>query len=167
MPRLILTNGPLVGRRYEIDRELVIGAHDATVTIQDDQLSPQHAVLRMVGDELQIEDLDSASGTWVDGARIGEPVKLRDGDTLRVGGTTFIVEIDAGIGDRNRTQPNLATIALPPLAGVKAEQLRAPYTAPSHERRRRADTRLWLPAAATFAVIIATAIGLLIYFALR
>jgi pSer/pThr/pTyr-binding forkhead associated (FHA) protein len=167
MPRLILTNGPLVGRRYEIDRELIIGGRDANLTIPDEQASPRHAALRIVGGELQLEDLGSSDGTWVDGERIEEPVILRDGVTLRVGTTTFIVEIDARTGDRNRTQPKLATLALPPLADAKADPLRVPYAPPSHARHRRADTRLWVPAAATFATIIATAIALVIYFALR
>ena len=173
MPRLILTSGPLVGRRYEIDRELVIGARDATLTIDDEQASPQHAALRIVGGELQLMDLGSSSGTWVDGERIEAPVVLEDGATLRIGTTTFIVEIDAWTSERNRTQPHLVALslppALPPLAAAagRADPLRAPYVAPAHARRRRADTRMWLPAAATFAVIIATAIALMVYFALR
>jgi predicted component of type VI protein secretion system len=167
MPRLILTNGPLVGHRYEIDRELVVGAHDAPLTIPDEQASAHHAALRMIDGELQVEDLGSAGGTWVDGERIDGPVILRDGATLRVGTTNFIVEIDAWASERNRTNPNLATIPLLPLAGVGKEPVRAPYAAPAHDRRHRADTRMWLPAAATFAAIIATAVALVIYFALR
>jgi pSer/pThr/pTyr-binding forkhead associated (FHA) protein len=167
MPRLILTNGPLVGRRYEIDPELIIGGPDATLTIHDDQASPQHAALRIVGVELQVEDLGSSNGTWVDGERIEGPVTLHDGATLLVGTTSFIVEIDAGMDDRDRTQPKLATLALPPLASTEADPPRVPYAAPSLARRRRADTRLWMPAAATFAAIIATAIALVAYFALR
>jgi pSer/pThr/pTyr-binding forkhead associated (FHA) protein len=167
MPRLIFTNGPLVGRRYEIDRELTIGASDATLTIDDDQASPRHAVLRTVGDELLVEDLGSSGGTWVDGERIDAPVSLRDGATVRVGSSTFIVEIDAGASDRNRTQPVLPTLALPPLAERAPNPSQAPFAAPSHRKRRRADTRLWMPAAATFVTIIATAITLIVYFAVR
>jgi pSer/pThr/pTyr-binding forkhead associated (FHA) protein len=167
MPRLILTNGPLVGRRYEIDRELTIGGPDATVTLHDDRASPHHAMLRMVSGELEVEDLGSPDGTWVDGERVEGPTVLSDGATLRVGTTTFIVEIDAGTDDRNRTQPHLRTLALPPLADVKVDPLQVPYAAPAHARRRRPDTRMWLPAAATFAVIIATAVALVVYFALR
>jgi pSer/pThr/pTyr-binding forkhead associated (FHA) protein len=167
MPRLILTSGPLVGRRYEIDRELVIGRRDATLTIPDDQASPRHAALRMVDGELEVEDLGSSDGTWVDGERIEGPVILGDGATLCVGATTFIVEIDAWTSERGRTNPHLATLAHPPLADVKADPVLVPYAAPSHDRRRRADTRMWMPAAATFATIIVTAIALVIYFALR
>jgi hypothetical protein len=43
----------------------------------------------------------------------------------------------------------------------------APWTGPAHPQRRRADSRMWLPALATFVTIIATAVALVIYFALR
>jgi pSer/pThr/pTyr-binding forkhead associated (FHA) protein len=167
MPRLILTSGPLVGRRYEIHRELIIGTSDATLTIPDERASPRHAALRMVDGELQVEDLGSGDGTWVDGERVEGPLILRDGATLRVGATTFIVEIDAWTSERGATNPHLATLALPPLAGVKADPVPVPYAAPVHAQRRRADTRMWMPAAATFATIIVTAIALVAYFALR
>jgi pSer/pThr/pTyr-binding forkhead associated (FHA) protein len=167
MPRLIVTTGPLVGQRYEIDRELIIGGRDATLSIHDDAASPRHAAVRIIDDHLEVEDLGSSDGTWVDGERIHEPVILHDGATLRVGTTTFIVEIDAQTGERARTNPMLGTVALPALADPTALPPSIPYAAPAHPRRRRADTRLWLPAAASFAAIIATAVALVLYFALR
>ena|ERR1700737_4710117 len=167
MARLIVTSGPLAGRRYEIDREVIVGGGDAALRVVDDEASPRHAALRIVGDELEVEDLGSGGGTWVDGERIDQPRVLHDGATLRIGTTSFIVEIDAPTGDRHRTQPMLAAVALPPLARPTSPPPPAAYVAPKHARRRRADTRLWMPAAATFAAIIATALALVIYFALR
>jgi hypothetical protein len=167
MARLIVTNGPLVGQRYEIDRELVIGGRGATLSTSADAPSPPHAALRITGDQVEVEDLGSSSGTWVDGERIRQPRIVRDGAAVRVGTTTFIVEIDAGTGDRARTNPMVGTVALPALADPTALPPSLPYAAPELPRRRRADSRLWLPAAATFAAIIATAVALVIYFALR
>jgi hypothetical protein len=167
MARLIVTNGPLVGERYEIDAELIIGGPGGAVSTSADALSPRHTALRIIGEDVEVEDLGSSGGTWVDGERIRQAVIVRDGAAVRVGTTTFIVEIDARTGDRARTNPMVGTVALPPLADPRALPPSIPYAAPVLPRRRRADTRLWLPAAATFAAIIATAVALVIYFALR
>jgi FHA domain len=155
MPRLIVTNGPLAGRRLEIDAELLVGGHSG---------SPGGAVVRNIAGALQVEDLGSGPGTWVNGVRIAEPVMLSDGAELQVDTTTYIVEIDDDEVDRRRTNP--ALVALPALARP-AVPAPAPYVPPPHAHRRRADSRRWLPAAATFATIIATAVALVIYFAIR
>ena len=155
MPRLIVTNGPFIGRRLEIDLELKVGG---------DSGAPPGAVLRNLAGALQVEDLGSGHGTWVNGVRIDEPVVLSDGAELQVDAATYIVEIDDDEVDRRRTNPTLA--ALPALARPAAPAP-APYIPPPHARRRRADSRRWLPAAATFATIVATAVALVIYFALR
>lgn len=166
MPRLIITNGPLAGGRYEVGHELVLGGSEDRIGVAGDEATPHRAVVRTVGGDLQIEDLGSDHGTWVNGERIAGPVVLSDGTELRVGSTIFIVEIDAQAIDRNRTQPELATIPLPPLA-PSVTPAGTPYAPPALARRRRADTRRWIPAAATFATIIATAVALMMYFALR
>ncbi len=167
MARLIVTNGPLLGQRYEIDGELIIGGRGATLSTSADPASPSDAALRIIGDQVELEDLGSSSGIWVDGERILRPVIVRDGAAVRIGKTTFIVEIDARTGERARTNPMVGTVALPPLADPTALPPSLAYAAPELPRRRRADTRLWLPAAASFAAIIATAVALVLYFALR
>lgn len=42
-----------------------------------------------------LSDAGSRGGTFVNGARIGEPVPLSPGDTIRMGGTTALVEADS------------------------------------------------------------------------
>jgi predicted component of type VI protein secretion system len=171
---LIVTSGPLIGRRIEVDRELTIGRGEATVDVQDDAVSRRHAVVRTVGEDLEIEDLGSRGGTWIEGQRIDRPRIVGDGTALRMGNTTFIVEVDAAAGTRAQTQTALPTlaaappVAAPALAAPAGAVPPAPYEAPPlARRRRRADTRLWGPAAASFAVILATAVALVLYFALR
>jgi pSer/pThr/pTyr-binding forkhead associated (FHA) protein len=41
------------------------------------------------GETLVIEDLGSSNGTFVDDERIEGPVRLREGDVIRLGGTTL------------------------------------------------------------------------------
>jgi hypothetical protein len=174
MPRLIVTSGPLVGRRIEINRELTIGGAAASLDIHDDEASSLHAMLRSAGDEVEVKDLGSGTGTWVDGERIDQPATVGDGAALRVGLTTFIVEIDASADARDRTRPLVPTLPASPPATLPASPPATasyvpptPYAPPTHGHRRRADTRRWGAAAASFATILATAAALVIYFALR
>ena len=45
-PALVFKEGPLAGQRVEVDTEVVVGREDAGLTIEDDQISRRHAVIR-------------------------------------------------------------------------------------------------------------------------
>ncbi|MEV8516273.1 FHA domain-containing protein [Dactylosporangium sp. NPDC051484] len=58
--------------------------------VLDPRVSRHHTRIRPVdADRLRCEDLNSRNGTWVDGARITQPVQLRAGQLLRIGDTEF------------------------------------------------------------------------------
>src|SRR5579884_1219257 len=92
MAKLRAISGPLAGRTIEVENELVIGRQDTDVTIDDLELSGRHAVVRRHANRLQVEDLGSSSGTFVDGTRIAEPTLLGGGAEIRVGTTVLVVE---------------------------------------------------------------------------
>ncbi len=92
MPRLRAISGPLAGETIEIENELVIGRQDTDVTIDDLELSRRHAVVRRHANRLQVEDLGSSNGTFVDGTRIDEPTLLGGGAEIRIGATVLVVE---------------------------------------------------------------------------
>jgi len=85
----------LGGRRLEVGSPVVLGRGNADVVIADLEISRRHAVVRAIGNTLQIEDLDSLNGTWVNGRRIDAPVELRPGDRVRLGKTLLEVEAAA------------------------------------------------------------------------
>ena len=89
MPALIVKQGPNAGQRYEIDGELVIGREDAGLTIEDSEMSRKHAVIRPRDDALEIEDLGSLNGTFVNGAKIEGATRISGGDTIKLGVTTL------------------------------------------------------------------------------
>ena len=91
---LLVTEGPLSGRRLEIGTVLVLGRGNADLIIEDTLISRRHALIRAAGDAFEIEDLDSLNGTWVNGSRIESPARLEPGDTVRVGATVIRVEHD-------------------------------------------------------------------------
>jgi pSer/pThr/pTyr-binding forkhead associated (FHA) protein len=110
---LTATQGPLQGQEFTFDRALcVVGrSHSCRLqTPQDDvAVSRRHCLLDIDAPTVQVQDLGSLNGTYVNGVLIGQRDKrlkadevflvaqrrydLRDGDDLRVGGNTFHVHI--------------------------------------------------------------------------
>lgn len=64
-------SGALFGRSFPLQSILSIGrAEDAGLRIPLDSISRQHARLTPAGNEVLVEDLGSANGTWINGRRI-------------------------------------------------------------------------------------------------
>jgi hypothetical protein len=162
MPALVFRNGPLAGYRYEVTQEMSIGRENAAITLQDNEVSRRHAVIRPLQEGLEIQDLGSTNGTWVNERRVGGPTVLRPGDVLRLGQFTFEVQPDAVV----------APAPQPTAAGQPYGQVPAPsegsFQPPGHQVGRRGPaTRSIVPVFVTFGVIIGTAILLVLYFGLR
>lgn len=59
----------------------------------DCEVAPEgsyHCLVTEVGDHLEVHDLGSRNGTFVNGVRVTK-AKLRSGDTLSLNGTEFVV----------------------------------------------------------------------------
>ena len=91
MPRLRVS-GSEDERVVEVSRALSVGRLDADETFDDPEISRRHMAVRAVPGALEIEDLGSANGTFVDGARIDGPTKVGNGAKIRIGRTVLIVE---------------------------------------------------------------------------
>jgi len=80
---------------------------EADFVVSDDpQLSPVHFALRCDVAECYAQDLDSETGTRVNGQKISEAV-LHDGDLIEAGGTTFGVQIQSEPLDSQLIPPDL------------------------------------------------------------
>ena len=96
MPReyLQVTGGDATGQRFLVDREVVFGrwASDERNLGGDPEISREHArIARADNGELQIEDLGSTNGTFVNGERISAPRALKPTDVVHLGGATLEV----------------------------------------------------------------------------
>src|ERR1700746_2045606 len=89
---LCVGRGPAAGRTVDVDEEVVIGREDADLDIDDLELSRRHAVVRRFANRLQVEDLGSTNGTFVDGNRIAEPTLLGGGAEIKIGTRGLVVE---------------------------------------------------------------------------
>ncbi len=66
----------------------LIGRQGADVALEDPKVSRKHAELGLYGPGAYVlRDLASTNGTWVNGRRIGDRVKLAHWDAIRVGDT--------------------------------------------------------------------------------
>ncbi len=85
-PCLILYSGDDAGRRYVLDRPaLLLGrSPDCDVCVDHPGISRLHAELLVDDLGVLVRDCGSANGTRVNGLRIAQPVRLADGDLLRV-----------------------------------------------------------------------------------
>jgi predicted component of type VI protein secretion system len=94
MPFLIVRSGPRSGERIELVGELVVGRENADVTVHDDEVSRRHLAVRPHEDGVELEDLGSTNGTFVDGARLSAVVVVSSGARVTLGETELEIEIE-------------------------------------------------------------------------
>jgi len=83
--------GSASGKMFKLRGAMTVGrSPTCEIRLEDDGISRQHAVVRCEGDLCSIEDLQSRNGTFVNGERIREIVKVVDGDKIQVGRTTVL-----------------------------------------------------------------------------
>ena len=76
------------GTAYPVHRgECIVGrAPHCFMVLSAEQVSREHAVVRLVGDSLELEELSSRNGTRVNGALIEGTRRLEPGDVIDIGG---------------------------------------------------------------------------------
>jgi NADPH-dependent 2,4-dienoyl-CoA reductase/sulfur reductase-like enzyme/pSer/pThr/pTyr-binding forkhead associated (FHA) protein len=126
-----------------------IGSDPACEIVLDDaEASLRHAQIIRQGGSLYVRDLGSRTGTLVNGALVGVPLLLVDGDVIRIGATDLVV----------RTGPGGSGLRRPAPVGL----------ALSTERSRDVDTRVHARpgaetaagAAASVVIVDGPAVGL-------
>jgi DNA-binding NtrC family response regulator len=96
--RLVCTEGPEKGKSFPLPAtaagRILVGFSSAcTIKLTDPLVSRRHAALEVQGPSLHVHDLGSKNGTFANEVAIVEAL-LWGGETLRLGGTTFRVDID-------------------------------------------------------------------------
>jgi FHA domain len=131
MASLTITGGADEGRRVECDRDLVIGRGDADLVVSDAEMSRRHAVLRPVEGGVEVEDLGSLNGTFVNGEQISGKVTLTESATVRIGVTEFALDVPPPEPAEPEIPAGATRIAgqPPPLDATVVRQ-RPPITAP-------------------------------------
>jgi transcriptional regulator with GAF, ATPase, and Fis domain len=96
-PRLLAISGSLTGTVRElIDGRISIGRDQANqLCLIDPAVSPKHCAIQQVGEQYELIDLDSGSGTFVNGVPVRRNI-VDHGDTMRVGNTEFVFLLHEG-----------------------------------------------------------------------
>jgi FHA domain len=117
-PRLVVTsNGDLFGRQVPLTGDAItIGRAEGNhLRLDDPYVSRHHALVRVTGDVVLIEDNASSGGVHVNGRRIDRPTTLQPGDVVRLGRLDLQVQADHPAA--RRTPPAEGPPAGPPVAG--------------------------------------------------
>jgi pSer/pThr/pTyr-binding forkhead associated (FHA) protein len=94
MPFVIVRSGPRSGERIELLGELVVGRENADLTVADEEVSRRHLAVRPHEDGVELEDLGSTNGTFVDGARLAAVVVVSSGARVVLGETELEIEVE-------------------------------------------------------------------------
>ena len=95
-PRLNAVSGALAGQSFALGPEPLTIGRDRTNALQlrDLAVSRQHCVIEAGEGQLVLRDLGSSQGTFVNGVHVMERL-LEHGDLVTIGGSMFIVQIQA------------------------------------------------------------------------
>lgn len=90
------------GRRIAVVRTTALGRHEQQFgggVLVDENVSREHAVLELKGDQLSVLDKGSHNGTYLNGKRI-QQATLAIGDTLELGRLMFVVDYARSITEK-------------------------------------------------------------------
>lgn len=92
MPTLVATDGPLAGQRFPLNMALELGRECQQVPMAfDTSASRKHARIEPSGAFVNVTDLGSTNGTFVNGQRVTNAM-AKNGDIVKVGATNFRIE---------------------------------------------------------------------------
>ncbi|MGF1505252.1 MAG: FHA domain-containing protein [Anaerolineae bacterium] len=86
LPVLLVTEGPGSGQQRVLrNEELVIGRGEHNdFVIRDRRISREHTRVFRADDGIYVEDLKSTNGTYLNGEKLEEPHRLREGDEIQL-----------------------------------------------------------------------------------
>ena len=89
MARLNGLKGDVAGKIYRLTDGLVIGrSSSCSIRLSEPTISRHHARLRKASNHWFIQDMESATGIYVNGAKV-EATALKSGDLIRIGKSEF------------------------------------------------------------------------------
>ncbi|CAN7649992.1 FHA domain-containing protein [Variovorax paradoxus] len=88
MPKMIISiDGTVIGQMALAKDRTTLGRRAYNDIVLDNlAVSGEHAVLHMRGAEVEIEDLNSTNGTYVNAIVVQKQQKLKDNDVIEIGG---------------------------------------------------------------------------------
>lgn len=150
--RLVVQQGLNPGTAFELWTAIIkIGRSETNdITINDPELSRQHAQFLRQGDGYVIQDLGSTNGTFVNYQRVTGTTPLNHGDVISFGEAVILTYWDDTATDSQpvpppkfQTQPPVAT-AVPPSSEPVIQTVPPPQYEPPVELAAPPNRRRWL-----------------------
>jgi serine/threonine protein kinase len=118
MPKLVIA-----GIEKDVEQECILGRHRSSgLQVASEAASRQHAKVALQDGQWWVEDLGSANGTSLNGSRLSERKRLRDGDLIAIGQVEITFRVDpTPVAKRETDVPEPpAAPAAPPGADITA-----------------------------------------------
>lgn len=108
---LVQYSGTNMGKRYVLSKDtMVVGRSPETdIVINEQSVSRQHAKCVSAGEIIEVEDLGSSNGTFINDERINSKKKINDGDMIRFG--TVLLKFFSHNNLENLVQDNIYRMA--------------------------------------------------------
>lgn len=126
------------GRRHLVADRLVVGRSPMSdiVLPADAQVSRAHAVLERIAGRWVVRDVGSRNGTYVNGERVREAVRLVADDEIQVGKSKLVLKIqrqayDPAVTERQALPPQLTVRERDVLVAVVRPLVAGPFGQPA------------------------------------
>jgi pSer/pThr/pTyr-binding forkhead associated (FHA) protein len=97
------------GTPFIISDELSIGrSQECDVFIDDKKISRKHALFKLNNGRLQLEDLNSSNGSYLNGKKIAMPMNLANGDVINFEQYLYTVKIEINKNDDSQKQESVS-----------------------------------------------------------
>jgi hypothetical protein len=90
---LWVKEGKRRGQIYRITKPRQEIGRDAELVLDDEKASHRHAAITIEEGQFVIWDMASRNGTYVNGEKIRSATPLKENDTIKIGGTIFVLKI--------------------------------------------------------------------------
>lgn len=153
-PYLLITAGSGRGQTFELRGEASLGRSRAnSIVLSDGKVSRTHARLDPVRSTYILTDLGSANGTFVNGVRITQPVRLRDGDSLQVGDIQLVFHTRPA--EARSPFADHVVEFIPPSSGPVVDSRPVPGVLPlSVDQGWRPPTWAWIGCAVLVVIVV-------------
>ena len=170
--RLVMSQGPQPGQTFSLEKDSTSLGRDPgnDITIDDPQVSRQHARIMRQGGLMVIEDLGSTNGTFVNGVRLTGSHTLASGDMIGLGDVVALTYYGVGIAATETvvrqpaTAPPSPSYAPSPSVPPPPPAFTAAYpSSPVEEQRSR--TWLWVGCGCLVLILACVAVALFVWYA--